>query len=187
MHESEVFHRELRAHYAAIVEETFARARHCQDLVRAAQQAGNCAEVRNWMWSVRVLRIAAAEWRNRAHNIAPVLVCLVWCITSSCAKAPLPSRELSANFEVQPSPDGSRIVWSLQFKKREDYHRFIDSTPDGDERQSVRKLIAAGLQLHHIAGCSAHEQTVTKLGNDGIAFVGSCSLGAHTTPAIGEI
>jgi hypothetical protein len=188
MQQSEAFQRELRAHYAAIVEDTFSRARHCLSLARVAQQAGHCAEVRKWMWSVRVLRIAAAEWRKRAERVAPVLICLV-AFLHGCAKAPaldVPSREVTAHFEVQPSPDGRSIVWSLQFKSRDQYHAFIDSAANGAERAKVRELIAAGLQLHHIVGCSAREKEVTKLGNDGVAFIGSCgSNPAHATPTGG--
>jgi hypothetical protein len=187
MQQSEAFHRELRAHYAALVADSFGCARHFLALARAAQQAGNCAEVRKWMWSIRVLRLAAAEWRKRAQRLAPMLVCLlVWCITSGCTKAPLPSRDVTAIFEVQPSPDGQGIVWTLQFHSRAEYHAFLESTADGAERAKVRELIAAGMQLHHIVGCSAQEKAVTKLGNDGVAFVGSCeSNHAHATPAGG--
>jgi hypothetical protein len=173
---------QLRAHYVAIVAESFGRARHCLSLARAAHQAGNCTEVHKWMWSVRVLRMAAAEWRKRATRITPVLVCFLWCVVG-CAKV-APPREFTANFEVQPSPDGLAIVWSLQFKTREQYHAFLETTADGAERAKVRELIAAGMRLHHIFGCNAQEKAVTKLGNDGIAFVGSCEMNpAHATPA----
>jgi hypothetical protein len=185
MQQSEAFEQQLRAHYAAIVAESFDSARHCLSLARAAHQAGNCAQVRKWLWSVRVLRMAAAEWRNRAQRITPVMLCIVWCLVG-CAKAPTPPpREFTVNFEVQPSRDGQGIVWSLQFKTREQYHAFLETTAEGAERAKVREMIAAGLQLHHIVGCSAQEQEVTKLGNDGIAFVGSCSMGAHAVPAGG--
>ena len=74
----------------------------------------------------------------------------------------------------------------MQFKTREQYHAFIETTADGADRKAVRELIAAGLQLHHIVGCSAQEKAVTKLGDDGIAFVGSCTFDpAHATPAGG--
>lgn len=176
MQQSEAFHRELRATYAAIVTELFDRARYSLTLAHAAQQAGDCAEVRKWMWSVRALRMAAAEWRKRAQRVAPMLMCLLWCLVG-CAKAPpQPPREFTANFEVQPSRDGQSIVWSLQFKSTAQYHRFLDTTADGTERAKVRELIAAGMQLHHIVGCSAQEKTVTKLGSDGVAFIGSCAM-----------
>ena len=185
MQQSRAFEQQLRAHYAAIVAELFDRARHCLSLARVAQQAGSCAEVRKWLRSVRVLRMAAAEWRNRAQGMTPVLVCLLCCLVG-CAKAPTAPREFKANFEVQPTPDGSSIVWSLQFKTREQYHAFLETTADGAERVKIRELIAAGMQLHHIVGCSAQEKVVTKLGADGIAFVGSCAANpAHATPAGG--
>jgi hypothetical protein len=112
------------------------------------------------------------------------LVCL-WCLVG-CAKVSTPApREYTVNFEVQPSPDGQSIVWSLQFKTREQYHTFLETTAEGAERAKVREMIAAGLQLHHIVGCSAHEKEVTKLGNDGVAFIGSCPVAAHATPAGG--
>ena len=183
MQKSDVFERELRAVYATIVDESFGRARHCLNLARAAQQAGDWNQVRKWMRCVRVLRMAATEWRKRAQGITPVLVCLCWCL--GCAKAPSTSQEFTANFEVQPSPDGSAVLWSLQFKTREQYHAFLATTADGTERTKIRELIAAGMQLHHIGGCNAHEQTVTKLGNDGVAFVGSCPVDAHAVPAGG--
>jgi hypothetical protein len=66
------------------------------------------------------------------------------------------------------------------------YHAFIETTADGADRAAIRELIAAGMRLHNIVGCSAHEDTVTKLGDDGVAFVGSCVLNlAHATPAGG--
>lgn len=105
----------------------------------------------------------------------------MWCLVS-CAKISTPPREFTADFEVQPSPDGSSVVWSLQFKTREQYHAFLDTTADGAERAKVRELIAAGLQLHHIVGCSAQENAVTRLGDDGIAFIGSCPLAARAIP-----
>ena len=87
---------------------------------------------------------------------------------------------------MQPSPDGQSIVWSLQFKSREQYHAFLETTADGADRTKVRELIAAGMRLHHIVGCSAYEDTVTKLGDDGVAFVGSCAVNpAHAIPAGG--
>jgi hypothetical protein len=184
MQQSEASQRDLRAAYTAIVAESFASARHCLSLARAAQKAGDYAQVGKWMWSVRVLRMAAAEWRKRAQFVAPMFVCLLWCFVG-CTKAPLRPREFSANFEVQPSADGGSVVWSLQFKTREQYHAFLDTTADGTERAKVRELIAAGFQLHHIVGCSAQEKAVTRLGDDGIAFIGSCPLAARAVPAGG--
>jgi len=183
MQQWEAFHRQLRDHYAAIVAE-FDRARHYLGLARAAQQAGNYTEVRKWVWRVRVLRMTAAEWRNRAQRITPIILCALWSLVG-CGKVSTPPREFTASFEVQPSPDGSSIVWSLQFKSREQYHAFLDTTADGAERAKVRELVAAGMQLHHIIGCNTHEQAVTKLGNDGIAFVGSCPVQAHAVAAGG--
>jgi hypothetical protein len=78
MQQSEAFERQLRETYAAIVAESFAHARHCLGLARSAKQAGDRAQVRKWVWSVRVLRMAAAEWRNRAQRMTPMLVCLIW-------------------------------------------------------------------------------------------------------------
>jgi len=102
----------------------------------------------------------------------------------TCARRAL--REFTANFEVQPSPDGQGIVWTLQFRSRAEYHKFLDTTADGAERAKVREMIAAGLQLHHLPGCSAQEKAVKRLGNDGIAFIGSCeSNHAHATLAGG--
>ena len=72
MQQSEAFQQQLRAHYAAIVAETFDRARHCLGVARVAHQAGDCAQVRRWMWSVRVLRLAASEWRKKAQQLAPM-------------------------------------------------------------------------------------------------------------------
>jgi hypothetical protein len=180
-------HQELREIFRSRVGGSFARARICAAYARTAREAGAAEEVGKWVERIRVLRVAAARWRRRAQNIAPILVCFVWCL-GGCGKAPtqgMPSREFTANFEVQPSPDGQSIVWSLQFKSREQYHTFLESTADGADRAKVRELIAAGMRLHHIVGCSAQEKTVTKLGNDGVAFVGSCAAGAYAKPAGG--
>lgn len=96
------------------------------------------------------------------------------CLLVACAKAPPPSQDFVANFEVQPSPVGKGVIWSLQFKSFQQYHNFIEGTPNGAERAKVREFIADGLRLHHLAGCSATEKVIQKRGN-GIAFVGSCS------------
>ena len=188
MQQSEAFQRQLRAHYTAIVAESFDRARHCLGLARMAQQAGNCAEARKWVWSVRVLRMAAAEWRKRAETLTPVLVCIAM-LLQGCGKAPAhdaPLREFTTNFEVQPSADGQSVIWSLQFQSREQYHAFLETTADGADRAKVRELIAAGLQLHHIVGCSPQERAVSKLGDGGVAFIGSCPMNpAHAVPAGG--
>jgi hypothetical protein len=178
--------RELHRIYRARVPDSFASSRHCLTYARIARRDGDSVELRKWIRCVRVLRMAAARWRQRARSIAPALICLV-CFLHGCTKAPgrdAPSREFTVNFEVQPSPDGQSIVWSLQFKSREQYHAFLETTGDGADRAKVRELIAAGMQLHHIVGCNAHERTVMKLGDDGIAFVGSCAVNpAHATPA----
>jgi hypothetical protein len=87
--------------------------------------------------------------------------------------------------EVQPAADGRSVVWTLQFRSREQHHRFIDATPDGAERAEVHKLIAAGMRLHHIVGCSPQETAVTKLGAGGVAFVGTCPVVAHAASAGG--
>ena len=181
MQQSEAFQQQLRAHYAAIVAESFDRARHCLGLARVAQQAGDCAQVRKWMWSVRVLRLAASEWRKKAQQLAPMLVCLVWCL--GCAKAPRPPREFTANFDVQPSQDGQSIIWTLHFTVP-DYHAMLETTANGAERAKVRELVADGMRFHHITGCSAVEQAVTRLSDGEIAFMGSCSS-AHAVPAGG--
>jgi hypothetical protein len=95
-------------------------------------------------------------------------------------------REFTANFEVQPSSDGQGIVWSLQFKSREQYHAFLETTADGADRAKVRELIVAGMKLHHIVGCSAREKAVTRLGNDGIAFFGVVRVDSRTRDAGGR-
>jgi hypothetical protein len=161
--------------------------RFCVDELRTARRLGLPED--GWRRALYFGRMALAQWRKRAERLAPVLVCLVWFIAGGCAKAPardVPLREFTTNFEVQPAPDGQSIVWSLQFRSRAQYHAFIESTQDGAERAKIRELIAAGMRLHHIVGCSAREKAVTKLDNDGIAFVGSCqSNPAHAMPAGG--
>lgn len=162
-------------------------ARNCLAEARTARRLG--LSDREWLRALYFSRMALSQWRKRAERLAPMLVCVVWCITSGCAKAPaldVPSREVTTNFEVQPSPDGRSIVWSLQFKSRAEYHAFLETTADGAERAKIRELIAAGLKLHHIVGCRALEKEVTKLGDDGVAFIGSCeSNPAHAVLAAG--
>lgn len=177
---------ELHAIFLSRVPDRFARARSCLACARIARQDGDSAAIVMWLRNVQVLRTAAARWRRRAEKLAPVLICLVWCITSGCAKEPAyepPRRQFAFNFEVRPLPHSQGMEWVLQFKTRDDYHAFLENTPDGADRAEVRKLIAAGLQRHHIVGCSTQEKAVEKLGNDGIAFVGSCGSNhpAHTT------
>ena len=171
--------------HAACIRWAFVRAKACIKCARAARRRGDSTEFERWVAAAKILRGRAAEFRAQARNVPAVLLCIVWCLIG-CAKTPTPPpREFTVNFEVQPSRDGQSIVWSLQFKTREQYHAFLETTAEGAERAKVREMIAAGLQLHHIVGCSAQEQEVTKLGNDGIAFVGSCSMGAHAVPAGG--
>jgi hypothetical protein len=179
---------ELHAIFRARVPDSFASARDCLTYARMARRDGDSVGLREWIWCARVLRMAAAKWRQRARSVAPVLFCLAL-LLHGCAKAPAhdaPDRAFTSTFVVKPSPDGSGVIWSLQFKTREQYHAFIETTADGADRKAVRELIAAGMQLHHIVGCSPQEKAVTKLGNDGIAFVGSCTLSsAHATSAGG--
>jgi hypothetical protein len=179
-----VAHQTLRAILRSRVRESFTRAHRCLTYARIARECGDRDKVQEWLESVLVFRTAAARWRKRAEKLAPVLMCLLWCLVG-CAKAPLPPREFTANFEVQPSGDGSAIVWSLQFKTREQYHAFLETTAEGADRAKIRELIAAGMKLHHIVGCSAQETAVKKLGNDGIAFIGSCPGAAHAVLAGG--
>lgn len=85
MQQSEAFERQLRETYAAIVVETFARAHRCLTYARIARLEGDHAQVRKLLGCVRVLRMAAAEWRTRAQSVATVLVCLLWlvgCVTT---------------------------------------------------------------------------------------------------------
>ncbi len=179
---------ELRAIFRARVPDSFEHARYCLTLARAAHQAGDLAELRKWMWCVKAFRVAAAGWRKRAEKLTPVLLCFAL-LLHGCAKAPAhdaPDRAFTSTFVVKAAPDGSGVIWSLQFKTREQYHAFIETTADGADRTAVRELIAAGMRLHHIVGCSPQEKTVTKLGEYGIAFVGSCEMNpAHATPAGG--
>lgn len=102
--------------------------------------------------------------------IATTLPCLVVC--SGCDKAP--PRDLTARFDVQPAPDGRSVVWCLHFSE-EQYHAMLEVTRDGAEVAKVRALIAAGLSMHHLSGCVPREQTVSRLKNGDIAFVGRCS------------
>lgn len=146
-----------------------------------ARRDGDSVEVRNGSGG-GALRMAAAERRNGAQSVVPVLVCLLWCLVG-CAKTP-PSREFSANFNIQPARDGSTVIWSLEFSL-DQYHAMLDSTADGAERTKVRELVAAGLQTHHMLGCSPRERVVTRLNNGNIAFVGSCTVAAHVVPAGG--
>jgi hypothetical protein len=181
-------HDELRQIFAARVRSSFTTARICVAYARTARNEGATEELHAWMGRIRALRVAAKNWRRRAQSIAPVIVCLV-CFLHGCAKAPgqdVPSRGFTSTFVVKASPDGSGIIWSLQFKSRQQYHAFLDTTAEGADRSAVRELIEAGMRLHNIVGCSAHEDTVTKLGDDGVAFVGSCVTNlAHATPAGG--
>ena len=60
---------------------------------------------------VRVLRKAAARWRRRTEKLTPMLICLMWCCFSGCAKVPPPPpREFTVSVEVQRTSDGSSIV-----------------------------------------------------------------------------
>jgi hypothetical protein len=146
-----------------------------------ARRDGDSVELRNGS-GVGALRMAAAERRNGAQSITPVLVCLLCCLIG-CAKAP-PAREFSANFNIQAGDDGSTVIWSLEFSL-DQYHAMLDSTADGAERAKVRELVAAGLQTHHMVGCSPRERVVTRLSNGNIAFVGSCTVAARAVPAGG--
>lgn len=176
---------QLREIFHSRVHTSFVRARICLRCARVAHRRGDTGEFQKWLSAARVLRSAAAGWRKRAQRISPVLICLLGFLNGCAKVAPPAPREVTANFEVQPSPDGSAIVWSLQFKTREAYHAVLETTAAGADRAKIREMIAAGLKLHHIAGCSAQEKAVTKLGSDGIAFIGSCPVVAHAVPAGG--
>lgn len=77
-----------------------------------------------------------------------MLVCLMW-LLYGCDKASArvaPSREFTADFEVQPSQDGQSIVWSLQFKSRQQYHAFLETTADGCASR-LRDIVAENPML----------------------------------------
>ena len=113
--------------------------------------------------------------------IAATLLCLVVC--SGCDKAP--PRDFTAKFDLQPAPDGRSVVWCLHFSE-EQYHAMLEVTRDGAEAAKVRALIAAGLSMHHLSDCEPREQTVTKLENGDIAFVGHCAP-TDQRPLVGAI
>jgi hypothetical protein len=124
---------------------------------------------------------ACARKSGEFPHFFPIsLVCMLWSL-AGCNTAP-PG---TASFEVHPTADGSAVVWALDFQTRDQYHRFIDTAPDGQERDKVRELIAAGLALHHLAGCAAREQAVTRISPDGIAFIGTCPVAARAVLARG--
>jgi hypothetical protein len=121
---------------------------------------------------VRVLRMSAAEWRNRARRIAPAVLCLLWCL--GCSR--LPSREVAADFDVERAVDVGSVLWTLRFT-RDHYHAMLDSAQDDTETAKVRELIGAGLKLHHIAGCSPRERVATRLSDGSIVIRGLLRAG----------
>jgi hypothetical protein len=78
---------ELRDIFSSRVHASFVRARICLRCARLARRRGDTGEFHKWLNAARVLRGAAAGWRQRAQRIAPVLVCLLWCL-AGCAQAP---------------------------------------------------------------------------------------------------
>ena len=77
-----------------------ASARHCLALARAAQEAGDCAEIRKWTWRAwrrQTLRMTAARWGQRAQWIAPTLLCLAL-LLHGCGKAPAHDEPFRAYF-----------------------------------------------------------------------------------------
>ena len=102
--------------------------------------------------------------------VTAMLLCLLAC--PGCDKAPL--RDFTAEFDVQPAPDGRSVVWCLHFSEQQ-YHAMLELTRDGAETVKVRALIAEGLSMHHLSGCEPREQTVSRLQNGDIAFIGHCS------------
>jgi len=64
---------ELRAIFSARVHHSYARARICLARARLERLQGVTDELRKWVWCARVLRMAAASWRQRARSVAPAL------------------------------------------------------------------------------------------------------------------
>lgn len=178
-------HEELRAIFHARVRDSFAIAHRCLTYARIARQRGDQASLRKWLLSTRVLRTAAAKWRRRAQRIAPLVVCFFWCLVG-CAKSP--AREVTVDFNVQPSRDGTAVMWTMTFNRTQ-YHAMLDSTSGADlntrVHSKVRALIRAGLESHQLSDCHATEQFVAKLSDGGIAFIGSCTVAAPATPSGG--
>ena len=71
MQQSETYNQELRAIFATRARESFASARRCLAAARMARRGGDPLRARKWLWCVKVLRVAAAGWRDRAQGIAP--------------------------------------------------------------------------------------------------------------------
>ena len=172
MQQSEAFHRQLRASYAAIVADSFARARHCLGLARQARQSGDCAEVRRWMWCVRVLRVAAAEWRKRAQRIAPVILA---CVISfaGCAR----QDEMSLSFWIDSE---GTVRWTLVVPESTWHHMRpaqIDRvTFDLDDDTSGRLISAINEELARKNLCPEHWsfRPGLVLRNGTLVFVGQC-------------
>jgi hypothetical protein len=179
-------HEELREIFRSRVGQNFAKARDCLGYARAARIQGAADEVAKWMRCVRVLRLAAALWRQRAQHIAPVLLCFLWCL-AGCGKSPI--RDVSCDFDVQRAPDGGGVLWTLKFS-REEYHALLDSVPENVDINSqvhskVRELIVAGLQTNGLVGCRAEARNIAKLVDGSFVFLGSCDVSTHSVAAGG--
>jgi hypothetical protein len=178
---------ELREIFRSRVGQSFAKARDCLGYARVARIQGAAEEATKWMQYVRVLRLAAALWRQRAQHIAPVLLCFLWCL-AGCGKSSM--RDVSCDFDVQPAPDGRGVLWTLKFS-REEYDALLDSVPENVDINSqvhskVRELIAAGLQTNGLVGCRAEAKNIAKLVDGSFVFLGSCGdVSAHSIAAGG--
>jgi hypothetical protein len=180
-------HHELRDVFRSRVSQSFCWARICFHYARTARSDDAHRELALWVERARVLRRAAARWRRRAATLAPVLVCLLSFGLSGCGREP--SREFAVDFNVQPSPDGRGVLWSLSFTPAQ-YHAMLDSTPEGVDinavvHHKVRELVAAGLESNRLAGCRGEKWVVATLADGGIAFLGTCPVVAYAVPAGG--
>ena len=99
-------------------------------------------------------------------------------------------KAFDVDFDVQPSRDGTAVLWSLHFS-REDFQALLDSTPSGADpdaldasvHERIRKLIAVGLESHALQGCSSTKWTLAKLQGGAVAFLGWCSVNGRADHA----
>ena len=187
MQQSDTPSQELRAIFRSRVSHSFSLAGICLQYARTARSDGARSELAIWIERVRVLRRTAARWREQAKKLSPVATCILWCFLNGCAKAP--PREFAVDFSVQPSLDGTGVLWSLSFTKAQ-YQAMLDSTSDSADinalvHHKVREIVTAGLKGNRLTGCSADKWIVATLQNGGIAFLGTCPIPAQPLTAGG--
>ena len=175
MQQSEAFHQELRSVYRARVRDSFIRARSCVQSARQARWEGDIGRLRKLLKCARILRAAAAGWRERALSVVPMLLACLLLSLVGCTRQSDETMTLS----LTADRDGT-VTWSLKMPRqawRDLQPATVDARTFQLSRQTSSSLIGAIDEALAARGlCPGHWQFGPgfQLRDGSLIFTGRC-------------